>query len=145
MNIPPVEDELFHADGLTDMKKLTVAFRKISKISQQLVCWCKRKRSAGNEGSSPMPTHYHNIFMLAKKQNERHYIHAFSAGSTVLRFRLFVIRRFIAAETRVRSLTSLRAMKKIAVEQNFLPIHWVSPNTIITPLLHTHFYLHCSS
>jgi hypothetical protein len=34
MKIRPVEDELFHADGRRDMKKLTAAFRTVAKATK---------------------------------------------------------------------------------------------------------------
>jgi hypothetical protein len=40
MNISPVGDGLFHADGTTDMMKLTVAFRKFANVPKK-ACWCK--------------------------------------------------------------------------------------------------------
>jgi len=36
MTIHPVEDEVFHADGKTDMKKLTVAFRNFRKAPNKI-------------------------------------------------------------------------------------------------------------
>ena len=47
MKIPPVRTELFHTDGRTDMKKLTVAFRKFSKARKrkQDCNWSKNKNA----------------------------------------------------------------------------------------------------
>jgi len=36
MTIRPVEDEMFHSDGKTDMKKLTVAFRNFVKAPNKM-------------------------------------------------------------------------------------------------------------
>jgi len=38
MRIRPVGDGLFHADGRTDMTKLTVAFRKFANVPKK-TCW----------------------------------------------------------------------------------------------------------
>jgi hypothetical protein len=37
MKVRPVEDELFHADGRTDMTKLVVAFRNFANLPREMI------------------------------------------------------------------------------------------------------------
>ena len=46
MKIPPVRDELFHADRRTDMTKLIVTFPNLAKAPNKKICKVKNIRDS---------------------------------------------------------------------------------------------------